>query len=50
MPNHGGYGQMPGSAGGYGRGQPTPGAGWNQGQQGPQSHNFGNNGYAGYQG
>ena len=46
MPNQG-YGQMPGSAGGYGRGQPTPGAGWNQGQG--QSHGFGN-GYAGYQG
>ena len=45
MPNQG-YGHMPGSAGGYGRGQPTPGAGWNQGQG--QGHGFGN-GYQGYQ-
>jgi nucleolysin TIA-1/TIAR len=47
MPNQG-YGQMPGSAGGYGRGQPTPGAGWNQGQG--QSHGGFGNGYQGYQG
>lgn len=42
-----GYGQMAGSAGGYGRGQPAPNAGWNQGQG--QSHAFGN-GYGAYQG
>ncbi|ERF71477.1 hypothetical protein EPUS_00466 [Endocarpon pusillum Z07020] len=46
MPTQG-YGQMPGSAGGYGRGQPAPNPGWNQGQG--QGHGFGN-GYAGYQG
>ena len=35
IPGHGmpsqGYGQMPGSAGGYGRGQATQIGGWNQG-------------------
>jgi hypothetical protein len=50
MPGHGmpsqGYGQMPGSAGGYGRGQTTQIGGWNQGQP-PQ--NYGN-GYQSYQG
>ena len=50
MPGHGmpnqGYGQMPGSAGGYGRGQTTQIGGWNQGQP-PQSYG---NGYQNYQG
>lgn len=40
-----GYGQVPGSAGGYGRGQNAPAAGW----AGNNSGNF-NNGFGGYQG
>jgi nucleolysin TIA-1/TIAR len=44
MPAQGGYGQLPGSAGGYGRGQTTPGSAWGQ----PTSASFGN-GFGGYQ-
>ena len=45
MPNQG-YAPMPPSAGGYGRGQQPPNAGWNQAQP-PQGYG---NGYQGYQG
>lgn len=39
-----GYGQIPASAGGYGRGQSAPASGWGQ----PNSGSFGN-GFGGYQ-
>jgi len=48
-----GYGnmQMPGSAGGYGRGNQNPSpAGWGQQGTGNYQNNPGNNGYGGYQG
>ncbi|KAI9837299.1 MAG: hypothetical protein M1819_000373 [Sarea resinae] len=44
----GGYGQMPASAGGYGRGNQTPGAQW--AQPSPASFNNVGNGFSGYQG
>ncbi|TPX20527.1 hypothetical protein DIZ76_016418 [Coccidioides immitis] len=43
MPGQG-YGQVPGGAAGYGRGQNNPGSGWAQ----PNAGNFGN-GFGGYQ-
>lgn len=43
MPGQG-YGQIPASAGGYGRGQSAPASGWGQ----PNSGSFGN-GFGGYQ-
>ncbi|PGG99344.1 hypothetical protein AJ80_09382 [Polytolypa hystricis UAMH7299] len=44
MPAQGYGGQLPGSAGGFGRGQTTPASGWAQ----PNSGSFGN-GFGGYQ-